>query len=222
MPNAAAATTDLKDTLEEMRASVAARGARKGLAGAIEKAMLGLLELFLALLADFRAGRLAPPAPASESGEDGVVSYPSPSRTGAHLCQQKWEPAAGPAPRVKPGGDASLSPKGLQGANGAGDGGETVVAAASQGVELSHRGDPPRPHGRALAPTPDMKKEGPAEPGLLRASLRSRRFRTATRAHSAARAAVGGGARQGFPALQVACKRPDSKNGAEMHSVSKI
>ena len=97
MSNAAAATTDLKDTLAEMRASVAARGARKGLAGAIEKAMLGLLELFLALLADFRAGRLAPPAPASESGEDAVVSYPSPSRTGARLCQQKWEPVAGPS-----------------------------------------------------------------------------------------------------------------------------
>jgi hypothetical protein len=121
MSNAAAAATDLKDTLEAMRASVAARGARKGLAGAIEKAMLGLLELFLALLADFRAGRLVPTAPASESGEDAVVSYPSPSRTGAHFCQQKWEPVAGPSPRVKPGGDASLSlrGRGIQAAGGA-------------------------------------------------------------------------------------------------------
>ena len=81
MSNAAASpSTDLKDTLEEMRASVRAR---KGLAGAIEKAMLGLLELLLAMLADFRAGRLAPLAPASESaaGEaDGVLAAPSASR----------------------------------------------------------------------------------------------------------------------------------------------
>ena len=213
MSNAAAATTDLKDTLAEMRASVAARGARKGLAGAIEKAMLGLLELLLALLADFRAGRLALPAPASESGEDAVVSYPSPSRTGAHLCQQKWEPVAGPAPRVKPGGDASLSPKGLQGANGAGDGGETVVAAASQGVELSHRGDHPRPPGRALAPTPDMEKEGPAEPGLLRASLLSLRFRTASRAHSAARAAVAEAPGRAFPPCRLRANGQIQKMG---------
>ena len=51
MSNAAAPThPDLKDTLEEMRASVAARGARKGLTGAIEKAILGLLEVLMALL----------------------------------------------------------------------------------------------------------------------------------------------------------------------------
>ena len=78
MTNAAAApSTDLKDTLEEMRASVAAR---KGLAGAMEKAILGLLELLLALLADFRAGKLTPPAPASGDADgagDGGEAVPA-------------------------------------------------------------------------------------------------------------------------------------------------
>jgi hypothetical protein len=70
MTAAAAPPTDLKDTLEEMRASVAAR---KGLAGAIEKAMLGVLELLLALLADFRAGKLPSQAPGAE------IPHPGPA-----------------------------------------------------------------------------------------------------------------------------------------------
>jgi hypothetical protein len=59
---AAHPATDLKDTLEEMRASVAARGSRGGLAGAIEAAMLALFEVLMTLLQDFRAGKLVPPA----------------------------------------------------------------------------------------------------------------------------------------------------------------
>jgi hypothetical protein len=164
MSHAASPTTDLKDTLEEMRASVAAR---KGLAGAMEKAILSLLELLLALLADFRAGKLTPPAPASgdaagqgaNGAGDGGVSYPSPSRIGAHFCQQKWEPVAGPS--------LSLKGRGIQRANGAGDGGEAVAATASQEVELGHRGACRRPARRAVAPRAENGCENSAAPAAV-------------------------------------------------------
>src|SRR5215469_1726100 len=129
MTEAAAAPppTDLRNTLEELRASVAARGARRGLAGMLQEAILGFLECLMALLADFRAGKLVPLPPVAEAGArsrreeaapdgptpgyaalsrevdqqansmGGAVAYPSPSRTGPHFCQQKWEPARGPA-----------------------------------------------------------------------------------------------------------------------------
>jgi hypothetical protein len=53
----------LKDKLEEMRASVAGQEANTGLAWVLQGAILGLLSLLLALVEDFRAGRLAPVAP---------------------------------------------------------------------------------------------------------------------------------------------------------------
>ena len=109
MSNAAVPThPDLKDTLEEMRASVAARGARKGLSGAIREAILGFLEVLLAILADFRAGRLAPVTVVAEDAAAGgarAAAHPSPSRIGPHFCQQKWEPVAGPSLSHKGRGD---------------------------------------------------------------------------------------------------------------------
>lgn len=81
-------------SLEEMRARLAAEGTRKGLAGALQAAILGLLECLLALLADFKAGRLTvasrpggfalPPPPPSPSGE-GKGSRAAP-RAESGLC----------------------------------------------------------------------------------------------------------------------------------------
>jgi len=81
MTDAAATHTDLKDTLEEMRASVAARETRAGLAGVLQKALLAFLDVLMTLLADFRAGKLVPPGDAA-GGADGGAAHPrrAPSR----------------------------------------------------------------------------------------------------------------------------------------------
>jgi hypothetical protein len=60
------ATPSLADrctiALDGMREEMAAQGARKGPAGALAKAILRLLEAFVALLADFKAGTLTDPS----------------------------------------------------------------------------------------------------------------------------------------------------------------
>jgi hypothetical protein len=150
---AAFPTTDLKDTLEELRASVAARGARRGLRGAIQEAILGFLEVLLALLADFRAGRLTPVA-ADGTGEeaavaDGAAAYPSPSRIGPHFCEREWEPVAGPAPRV----DRRVTPEvpptspNLSALEGGGECcGPGCANASPQGEKVSRSGEAGQAH----------------------------------------------------------------------------
>ncbi len=82
------APTDVKDTLEAMRASAAAEGTRKGLAGAVQQALVKIFEVLLAMLLDFRAGRFAPLAQVAEAGDDadGAVAYDSPRPTASSLC----------------------------------------------------------------------------------------------------------------------------------------
>jgi hypothetical protein len=80
MTAAAPPPTDLKHALEQMRASAAAQKARKGVAGAIQKAILNVLAMLLAMLEDFRAGRLAPIAEAAEPADEGAAACCSPGR----------------------------------------------------------------------------------------------------------------------------------------------
>ena len=118
------ATDHLKNTLEEMRVSVAAEEARNKLAAALQKAILRLLSVLMTLLAEMRAGTLAAAAPggkvetgaASETdsaAERAAVAgadrgrHPSPSRIGPRFCEQKWEPVTDPALALKARGNKS-------------------------------------------------------------------------------------------------------------------
>jgi hypothetical protein len=96
-PTAVPPPADLKNTLEEMRASVAARATRKGLTGLVEKAFLGLLSGLMGLLADFRAGKLAPLVPVAEDavgGGEAACSEREPGSSGGDE-DRRDEPCAG-------------------------------------------------------------------------------------------------------------------------------
>jgi hypothetical protein len=83
-------TERLKNSLEEVRASVAGQETNKGLAGVVQEVMLSFLNLLMTLLEDFRAGRLVPVAPSAceESASDNGVSAAGPRR--ARQSDAKW------------------------------------------------------------------------------------------------------------------------------------
>ncbi len=105
MTEAAPPPTDLKSTLEEMRVSVAGQGTRKGLARAVQEAILGLLSVLMAMPADFRAGGLAALAPVAEDAAGGSIHAPrveaerggaadAPCEVGTRVAPRRdWVPA---------------------------------------------------------------------------------------------------------------------------------
>ena len=79
---------DLRNTLEEMRASAAAQGTGKGLAGAIQRMILSMLSVLIAMLEDFRAGRILPPMPVLKRAGDGAAhssARSAPAREAEHM-----------------------------------------------------------------------------------------------------------------------------------------
>jgi hypothetical protein len=85
-------------TLDGVRASFAAEGARKGPAAALQRAILRFLETLVALLLDFQAGRLTPPTAAVGAG-----SGRSPA-AGTRPLRRFSSPGPRPVPPIHPRG----------------------------------------------------------------------------------------------------------------------
>ena len=207
MTAAASPSTDLKSTLEELRASVAAEGMRRGLAGKIQEAILRILSLLLTIVEDFRAGRLAPIAPAAERAADGAGAAaprragerarsgacPSSSRIGSHFSRQEQEPVA--VSRVEPEGKPAAS-----------DDGARSVKCAAHPSRL-HPGDAPasRPASMLLPPT----LPGPFRP--------RRRRSTTCEGHPYGREAH---ARRLFSKMRLQAKGTARQNGSNMKTTT--
>ena len=159
-------TERLGNTLEELRASVAAEGPQKGLAGKIQRAILRLLEGLMALLAAMKDGALAAAvseAPAAARALPRALGSESAARGAA-----RQEPAgADPGPARARRGAAhearpalAASPEDRCGDGGADrdeSAGGRLAAAAGAAREGASQAAPPLPPGRyvhkgALAP----------------------------------------------------------------------
>jgi hypothetical protein len=103
-------TGHLDISLGEMRAAMAAEGTKKGLAGAVAAALLSLLDLIVALLAEFRAGKLAALAPQGDEG-GGIRCIRQRSAESDYPCQQPPAGCQGAATRriPAPGSEAGAS-----------------------------------------------------------------------------------------------------------------
>jgi hypothetical protein len=140
-------TSRLGSTLEGMRAAIAAEGPRKGLAAKLQDAILMLLEALMTLLAEFRAGTLAPSGAATARGAV------APGAPGAIETCPTARPPVAPS-RARRSREAGADNRGTAGAV------VRLPAAIMHGVGA---------HGRGLA-----RPASPAcRPGLGR-SLRSR------------------------------------------------
>jgi hypothetical protein len=133
-------TSRLGSTLEGMRAAIAAEGPRKGLAGKLQDAILMLLKALVTLLAEFRAGTLAPHgavAPHGAATARGAVAAGAPGAIGT--CPAARPPAA--RSRARRSGKARAGNRGTAG--------EAPVvrlpAAVMDGVRSHGRGSARRP-----------------------------------------------------------------------------
>ncbi len=152
-----------------MRASGAAKGTRKGLTGAIQEAFLGILSVLLAMLEDFRAGRLAPMAPVAVEAGDGAVADPAPQLV--RSAAQSPARAEGAEARPWRGG---FDPSG---ADWAGE--ETLIPIADQRASSVDSGKGAAEITRAeTAPRPPALRTNPAKGDrtILRAPPRAARF----------------------------------------------
>jgi hypothetical protein len=146
MTDATPSPTDrLTNTLDEMRVSMAAEGTRKGLAGALQAAILRLLNALVALLAEFKAGTLGAVEDGHSAGEAATVREPSATAlcaadaggAGAHESGQPMAVlsagGSGDAGVDRGGsaGDADVEPKGARGCPGLGRGARSRPAAPS-------------------------------------------------------------------------------------------
>jgi hypothetical protein len=95
-------TGHLDISLGEMRAALVAEGTRKGLSGAVAAALLSLLDLILALLADFRAGRLAAAAPQGVAAGAPCAADPSARPSPAAQERGRGGGCGGSARRLHP------------------------------------------------------------------------------------------------------------------------
>ena len=135
-------STDLKIALEQMRASVAAQGARNGLAAAVQGAILAFLNVLMTLLADFRAGKLESVAPVAEGAVCGVEAW-----VAGTDCVGAVTPG-----RVGPLGDATHRFAGASGVAGAG---RTTEAVQSPASAWDTRNQPSPAAAMLVPPTPE-------------------------------------------------------------------
>src|SRR5215472_13306399 len=98
-------------SFEEFRDAWAVEEKRKGLAGAMHRAIMRLLNALVALLAEARADRIegattegvAGDADGAPAAGDPAAVTPHPPASGPHSCQQKWDPSRAPPPGSSPG-----------------------------------------------------------------------------------------------------------------------